>query len=200
VLAARLAVIPRQSVLKADDGQRPAPANFMASRQTTAVATVPDRNPGWIWSLKAVTRHARAARSFSVALKGRLGQAYNEDAFRYLLAIERNRGARLGRPFLLALIGLRSDRAHPGARVERAVAAKLFSCLWLCLRETDVVGWYREDRVAGAVLSQVPEGHVAELCQSIRRRVSAALAASLPAEAGRRVQVHVYPLRPRAKE
>jgi hypothetical protein len=133
-----------------------------------------------------------------VVLKGRLGQAYNEDAFRYFLDIERKRSARLDRPFLLALVGLKDDRAQPGARIDRALAARLFSNLWLCLRETDVVGWYREDRVAGAVLTQVVDGTGPDLSQSIRQRVIRIVSAGLPSDAARRLQVHVYQIRPKA--
>jgi hypothetical protein len=132
-----------------------------------------------------------------VVLKGRLGQAYNEDAFRYFLDIERKRAARLGRSFLLALVGLKDDRAQPGARIDRAQAARLFSNLWLCLRETDVVGWYREDRVAGAVLTQVVDGTEPDLAQRIRQRVIRIVSAGLPSDATRRLQVHVYQIRPK---
>src|SRR6266446_4785495 len=96
-------------------------------------------------------------RSYGVSLEGRLGQAYNEDAFRYFLEIERKRAARAHRPVLLLLLDLR-DQPEIGPRIDPMLAAKLFSGLWRCLRETDVVGWYREERVAGAVLTQVDDG------------------------------------------
>jgi hypothetical protein len=155
--------------------------------------------PGLNWLLKTVKRSVRAGRSFSVVLKGRLGQAYNEDAFRYFLGIERSRAARLGRPFLLALIGLRDDQSQARAPIDQALAAKLFTCLWRSLRETDVIGWYRENHVAAAVLTQLPEGQGPELSASIRQRVSAMLATGLPAAAARRLQVHVYQLGPKTK-
>src|SRR2546422_1060554 len=40
---------------------------------------------------------------------GRLGQAYNEQAFRYFLAIERKRSERSGHPFLLLLVDLKEQ-------------------------------------------------------------------------------------------
>ena len=135
-------------------------------------------------------------RSYGVSLEGRLGQAYNEEAFRYFLEIERKRAARLGRPCLLLLVGLK-DQAKPNVRISPVLATKLFSSLWLCLRETDVIGWYREDRVAGAVLTQLADGPPEP--DVIRQRVTGALAESLRSDLARRFQVHVYQLKPKVK-
>ena len=135
-------------------------------------------------------------RSCGVALEGRLGQAYNEEAFRYFLEIERKRAARLGRPRLLLLVGL-TGRSKPDARISPVLAAKLFSNLWLCLRETDVIGWYREDRVAGAVLTQLADGPPQP--EGIRERVTRALCEGLRADLARGFQVHVYQLKPKVR-
>ena len=94
-----------------------------------------------------------------VALEGRLGYAYNEQAFRYLLAIEQKCSERSGCPFLLLLVDLKEESGI-GVRIDPMVATKLFSALGLCLRETDVVGWYREERVAGAVLIELGDTRV----------------------------------------
>jgi hypothetical protein len=130
-----------------------------------------------------------------VALEGRLGRAYNEEAFRYFLEIERKRAVRLGRPCLLLLVG---PKGHPklNTHISPVLAVKLFSRLWLCLRETDVIGWYREDRVAGAVLTQLAVGP--PQLDVIRQRVTDALAEGLPDSAGR-FHVHVYHLKPARK-
>jgi hypothetical protein len=130
-----------------------------------------------------------------VALEGRLGRAYNEEAFRYFLEIERKRAVRLGRPCLLLVVGLKGPRTN--ARISPVLAVKLFSSLWLCLRETDVIGWYREDRVAGAVLTQLAVGP--PQLDVIRQRVTEALAEGLPSDWARRFQVHVYHLKPTRK-
>src|SRR3989442_10443803 len=88
----------------------------------------------------------------SVALGGRLGQAYNEQAFRYFLAIERKRSERSGHPFLL-LLGDLKDQDGASANFDSIVANNLFSNLRLFLRETDFVCWYREWHLAAAVLT-----------------------------------------------
>jgi hypothetical protein len=133
-------------------------------------------------------------RSYGVSLEGRLGQAYNEDAFRYFLEMERKRAARAHRPVVLLLLDQREQQST-GPRIDPALAAKLFSALWRCLRETDVVGWYRENRVAGAVLTQVEDGLRSEVTQVTRERVTTALCQDLSADVARRLRVRVYQLR-----
>src|SRR5207249_3846912 len=113
-------------------------------------------------------------------LEGRLGQAYNEQAFRSFLAIERKRSERSGCPFLLLLVALK-EQSGVTVRIDPMVAPKLFSALWLCLRETDCIGWYREERVAGAVLTERGDRHPTEVCRLIGQRVSGVLSEGHPA-------------------
>lgn len=126
-----------------------------------------------------------------VALEGRLGQAYNEQAFRYLLAIERKRSERSGCPFLLLLMDLK-EQEGASTRLDSMVANNLFSNLWLCLRGTDFVGWYREERVAGAVLTELGNGRPMEDSSLIGRRVSEMLCKRLPSHVSRRLRVRIY--------
>jgi hypothetical protein len=138
----------------------------------------------------------RSARG--VALDSRLGQAYDEEAFLYFLAMERKRSERSGSPFLLVLVDLKEE---PGAsvRIIPAVSARIFSRLWLCLRETDVVGWYREERVAAALLTHLAGGPLPEVCDEVGQRVTAAMREGLPPKVARRLQARVYQLGPRVK-
>ena len=136
-------------------------------------------------------------RSYGVVLEGRFGQAYNEQAFRYFLRIERGRAARARRPVLLLLLELK--KSDGPAHIDPALAAKLFDCLWQCLRETDVVGWYREDRVAGAVMTHVESECRADVLAVIRQRLGEMLRASLSTEVARQFRVRVYQCRPQLK-
>lgn len=126
-----------------------------------------------------------------VALEGPLTQAYSEQAFRYLLTIERTRFERSGCPFLLLLVDLKEQDGTP-ARVDSTVASNIFSNLWLCLRETDCVGWYREERVAGAVLTELGNGRPMEVSRLIGQRVSEMLCECLPSDVSRRLRVRIY--------
>jgi hypothetical protein len=137
-------------------------------------------------------------RSYGVALDSRLGQAYNEEAFRYFLDIERRRAARARRPVVLLLMDVK-EPSVPGADIDPLLAAKLFSGLLLCLRETDVIGWYHEDRIVGAVLNQLDSAPGPNVPLAIRQRVSGAIRTGLPLEIADRLRVRVYQLRPRLK-
>ena len=79
-------------------------------------------------------------------------QAYSQEAFHYFLQIEQKRSQLTGRPFLLLLV---DRRKTPGIRVrlDPAAANQVLSGLLCCLRETDIVGWYRRGRVVGALLT-----------------------------------------------
>ena len=137
-------------------------------------------------------------RSHGVVLEERLGQAYDEQAFRYFMEIERRRAARAHRPVLLLLLAAKEPLAT-SANMDPGLAAKLFSGLWRCLRETDVVGWYREARVPGAILTQVEDGLRPEATREIRQRVNRALCEGLSEDVARRVWVRVYQLGPGLK-
>src|SRR5713101_351703 len=126
-----------------------------------------------------------------VALEGRLGHAYNEQAFRYLLTIERKRSERSGCPFLLLLIDLKGEEGA-SARLDSMVANNIFSDLWRCLRETDCVGWYHDERVAGAVLTELRNGHAMEVSSLLGKRVSERLYEHLPSDVAHRLRVRIY--------
>ena len=130
-----------------------------------------------------------------VALEGRLGQGYEEKAFRYFLEIERKRSARSGRPFLLLLVELKKP-PKDSLGMDPALATTLLTGLTLSLRETDVIGWYPECRVLGAVLPQAASGPRAEGSRLVRQRIVKTLREGLSPDVARRFQVHVYQLRP----
>lgn len=149
--------------------------------------------------LQAHTVTARSsAASLGYALDGRLGDFYNEEAFRHLLEIERTRAERSACPFLLLLVRLGRGPGH-GGRVPREVGPTLLSGLSVCVREVDFVGWYREGRVAGAVLAQGLDIPASEAPSRIVERVTQVLRQRLPATIASRLQVRVVKVEPRAK-
>lgn len=144
------------------------------------------------------TRRDSDGCSCGLALDGRLGHAYNEEAFRYLLGVQQKRSERSDAPFLLLLVDLKE---HPAlsARIEPAIARKLFAGLWRALREADVIGWYREDRIAGALLTELPDGTRDEASRVITERVGNVLSVVLPPNIVGRLQVRVCQIQPRLK-
>lgn len=118
-------------------------------------------------------------------------QAYDQEAFRYLLSIEHKRSERTGRSYLLLLVELQDYRVV-SPPIDSVVAAALFAGLRLALRDTDVVGWYVADRVAGAVLTDLGDGSLANTCRVIRQTVTGILRELMPPAVGARLQVRIY--------
>jgi len=135
--------------------------------------------------------------SFGFALNGRAGDVYNEEAFRHFLAVERSRAERSERSFLLLLVSLRKCPDH-GVAVPRALSSALFAGLSLCVREVDFIGWYRDERVAGAVLAQGLDVPGSDAPARIVERVTAILGRRLPSTIAERLRVRVVQLGLRA--
>jgi len=123
-----------------------------------------------------------------------MGQAYNEEAFRSLLAIERKRAAPARRSFLLLLV---SVRRHPGVgnRIPPRVADRIFSGLRVSVREVDFVGWFHQERVAGAILTQGRQRPTPDASRRIGQRLIHTLSGRVPPDIACRLQVRVLQLR-----
>jgi len=126
----------------------------------------------------------------SCALAGH-DSAYNEEAFQYLLSVERKRFEHSRRPFVLMLVELEEGADQP-ARIEPALGARVFSGLTRTLRDTDVIGWYHEGRIAGAVLTHLGDASVPEVSRRMAERVTRTLRDHLPAEIAHRLKVRLY--------
>jgi hypothetical protein len=95
----------------------------------------------------------------------------------------------------LLLIDLkRHSESDIDARIDRRTADRLFSALSLCLRETDFIGWYREHRSIGAVLTQDSNAAAAGIPDPVARRVHLSLQEILPAAVAPRLQLRIYQL------
>ena len=132
----------------------------------------------------------RVGRSgFGAAKEDPTGWAYNQAAFQYFLTLEQKRSELAGRVFALLLV----DKQAGGATVafEADAASWLFVTLRRCLRDTDLLGWYQEGLVVGAVLT-----HQAECPASIERliedRLGRTILESLQREGGARIQVRMF--------
>lgn len=122
------------------------------------------------------------------------GTEYDEEAFRYFLAIEQARAERARRPICLLMAAMEPlpDKPVP---MSPASATSVFVGLRAVLRDTDVVGWFRQDVVAGVVLGASAPSTGAEMSaferrveHGLRRRLPLSLAATL------RVRVVRWPI------
>jgi hypothetical protein len=60
------------------------------------------------------------------------------------------------------------------------------------VRDTDVMGWYLEDRIVGVVMPDGGSVQQPDACSTILKRVSAALDAQLPRRLARHVRFRVH--------
>jgi hypothetical protein len=127
----------------------------------------------------------------NVALPEGCGPVYNEEAFRYFLQIERKRASRSNSRFLLLLVDLTRDEQQ-SAGFDSTTSVKVFASMLPCLRETDFIGWYRQGRVASAVLTQVGDTQGVEVSNLVASRVREAVGQNLPSSVSARLQVRVY--------
>lgn len=118
------------------------------------------------------------------------GEEYDEETFGYFLAMEQARAERSNHPLRLLLVSLEPVPGQP-MPFPRAGAVRAFAALRLALRDTDVMGWYRQERVAGVVLTVPPGPAAAETVAPLERRVGEGLRRRLPETLARMVRVTV---------
>lgn len=129
-----------------------------------------------------------------VALECRPGREYDEDAFLYFLSVERSLADRSNHALRLLLVSMEQLPGRP-LPMERTTAARLFEALRMSLRETDVIGWYRQDRVAGAVLRARADAPGSDMSRVIRRRVDEGLQRYLSSAVADFLRVRLIQLR-----
>ena len=116
----------------------------------------------------------------------------NEESFKRTIAIERKRTERSREPFLLMLVEAgNSQRAERyGKPLDRIQSAMLSST-----RETDVVGWYKEQTTVGVMFTGLAIEDKNLVLSTILTRVSAALRDELTSEQFSQISLsfHFFP-------
>ena len=117
--------------------------------------------------------------------------AYNEKAFRYLLASESKRSERSGYSFTILLI-YSADKQGLIVPMDREVADTVVKALFRSLRETDYVGWYLDGRIVGAVLTVLGQDSAMAVSGHIRQRLKEMLRVEVSVEESSRLQIRVF--------
>src|SRR5579864_9360546 len=94
-----------------------------------------------------------------------------------MIGIEERRAERSRKCFLLMLVGLNALAVD--TRESLVVNRKMLSALSPVTRETDVIGWYEENSVAGLLFTEVATEEVNSATAAIMNRVSKTLKAHL---------------------
>jgi len=105
----------------------------------------------------------------------------HEDAFHYLLQAEARRSQRSGKGYHILLVYSANSQGAISP-MHASVSAILLDELAQSLRETDYVGWYREDRIIGGVLTVVEQGSIIDPFKRVQQRLTAVLLSKLGSE------------------
>jgi len=117
-----------------------------------------------------------------------------EEFFTYLIALERKRSDRSGKPFMLILLDIGrlsgSDLQAPNGSIK-----KVLSALGGSVRETDTIGWYRGKNQLGVLFTEFGAAQEDFHYDIISKRVLTALRHCLGEDERRRLKVslHHYP-------
>jgi hypothetical protein len=114
---------------------------------------------------------------------------HNEEAFRYLLATEGKRSERSGRSFYVLFMYLAGPEGA-AVRMDDKVTSRLLPAFSGVLRETDYIGWYRNDHIVGGVLTTLEDHSAEEVSCRIEQRFVRGLRGSFPAEEVSRFRFH----------
>ncbi len=112
-----------------------------------------------------------------------------EPKFRAVLHRERRRTERSHRSFLLMLAALEATSINEnGAACLEEIAASLTASS----RETDIVGWYRQNEVLGAIYTELGTAERTAVIKSVKEKASALLDRKLFTKTSRKVALEFY--------
>jgi len=94
----------------------------------------------------------RPSREAMESVRRREHTFYNARHFHRMLRMERKRAERSQKPFLLTLLDLSGLHTRLG---NGYMNEKIQSVLVSCSRETDILGWYEDNRVMGVVFTEM---------------------------------------------
>jgi hypothetical protein len=119
-------------------------------------------------------------------------EVLNEYSFKRMIAVERKRTERSGESFLLML--LEAGNQQGSKRNERALDS-ISSILPTSIRETDVIGWYKDRAVLGVMFTGIACKNKGSILSVILSKVSATLKDQLTPDQFNQVSIsfHFFP-------
>jgi lipopolysaccharide/colanic/teichoic acid biosynthesis glycosyltransferase len=116
----------------------------------------------------------------------------DEEIFRRMIAIERKRTERSKSPFLLMLLEVVSD---DGPKKDRRTLDLIATALLASSRDTDLVGWYKENVIIGAMFTGLVIQDKRIVLDTFLTKVTSALRDELTAEQFNQVSIsfHLFP-------
>lgn len=119
-------------------------------------------------------------------------EVLNEETFMRMIAVERKRTERSKEPFLLMLLEAGN---HQESEKCGKILDNMLSVLLLSIRETDVIGWYKDRSIVGVMFTGLAENDKNSVLSVILSKVSSTLRAQLPSNflSQIRISFHFFP-------
>jgi lipopolysaccharide/colanic/teichoic acid biosynthesis glycosyltransferase len=116
--------------------------------------------------------------------------ALTEGVFHSLLTHERRRAERSRKPFVLMLLDANLENGTAAEILKSAVDVVLAS-----KRETDLVGWYKEDVILGVIFTEVSVEGDLPVTETLRAKIETALIKHLGREPASKIAIslHLFP-------
>jgi lipopolysaccharide/colanic/teichoic acid biosynthesis glycosyltransferase len=126
------------------------------------------------------------------SISGEGCEVLDQEAFRRMIAVERKRTERSGKPFLLMLLDAGN---HQGSRKHGKTFDRIVPALLSSIRETDVIGWYEDLATVGVLFTGLVVEDKNSILSTILIRVSTTLRDNLTLEQFDQVSVslHFFP-------
>lgn len=115
---------------------------------------------------------------------------YPEEVFHGLMHSETARSARSGHLCWILLVYC-TNAQELVVSLESELAGKMISVLSMSIRDTDYVGWYRQGRILGVLLTTLAADSSAERCDNLKTRVMTKLCSVLTSTDGHSLQIRV---------
>jgi lipopolysaccharide/colanic/teichoic acid biosynthesis glycosyltransferase len=125
-------------------------------------------------------------------LSGGAREVLNEETFKRMISVERKRTERSREPFLLMLLEAGN---HPGSEKDGKILDNMLSVLLLSIRETDVIGWYKDRATVGVMFTGLSSQDKSSILSVILSKVSTTLRAQLSSDHLSQVKIsfHFFP-------
>ncbi len=119
-------------------------------------------------------------------------EVLNETTFNRMIAIERKRTERSKQPFLLMLL---ETGRHQGSPKNGGYLDSMVSALLSSIRETDVIGWYKDRTIVGVMYTGLVVNNKNSVMSMILGRMSVTLGDSLTSDQFSQVTIsfHFFP-------
>jgi lipopolysaccharide/colanic/teichoic acid biosynthesis glycosyltransferase len=116
----------------------------------------------------------------------------DETTFRQMIAIERKRTERSKAPFVLMLLEADSDEGSKRARATLGIVTKT---LIASSRDTDLIGWYKEDVTLGAIFTGLVVNDKRTILETFLAKINAMLVEELTEDQFNKLRIsfHFFP-------